>query len=183
LIREILLYLNFSDLNVLKVNEDLFWRLKILQDLPDLDLDLIVQFLSYDRKNLRPITINRRRIDNYDVFIVTDELKVFNDARKLHRGQKLNTFMFEHLIELSYLIGIQFSTSNLYKAIYYITIFTRETIPADMKFFIHRVSILINGINKITLSNMIEQHLNMSDTDKISFILNHERFSYMIAHH
>ena len=52
-----------------------------------------------------------------------------------------------------------------------------------MKFFIHRVSILINGINKITLSNMIEQHLNMSDTDKISFILNHERFSYMIAHH
>src|SRR5436189_4560101 len=75
LIREILLYLEYQDLDVLEVKEDLFWRLKITIDFPDADLDLILQFLSFNRpfncpfksKNTRPINITRKRMKDYDL--------------------------------------------------------------------------------------------------------------------
>ena len=207
LIREILLYLNYPELVVLEVSEDLFWRLKITRDFPNFDLDLILYFLSYDRpfcslpgeqkgpfksKNLRNISTIVRKGRGYEIFIINDDPKYYDDLSEESpvspKGRIIETYSMEELIQFSYLIGIKFPIINLYKAIYYYIDYFKNRyghnqytrrIPSDKDLFIHQIYI-INNINKITLSNMIKRHLSMSDTDRIAFGLQQERFSYMI---
>src|SRR5204863_9775904 len=179
LIREILLYLKFQDLVLLQVSEDLFWRLKIDRDYPRCDLDLIVQFLLYKTKNLKPITTIRRNEKDHDVIIVNDDSEYFNKIPKnsVHfpRGQKLETVDLDIMTRISYFIGIQLLSINLYKSIYF-CLMKRLTVFSDVGYFIHRINIFMN-ISKNALIGMIRQQLQMSINDKISLGLKHERFA------
>ena len=191
LIREILLYLEYQDLDVLGVNEDLFWRLKISEDLPNIDLDFIIKFLSLKRKNPKPITIERRQVNNTNLVIITDNMKykerVYgNQDILISIGGSPNDFRWEKLDQISYLVGIQFSTINIYKAIYYhftqpsITFKSLFSIPAEINFFLLTISSSMTFSSKSDYSDMIRQYLRMGVHDKIIFSISVGRFAYLL---
>ena len=190
LIREILLYLPYSTLNVLEVNEDLFWRLKIIRDLPSIDLDFIIKFLSLKSKNPMPIIIERRQINNTNLVIITDSpsyiKKAFRKESSAPRGKSLKSFSWEELDKISYLIGIKLPTMNIYQAIYHhFTLFPRNSrqplpIPSDKDFFLHAISRSIIFTYTGYFSDMIKLHLKMDINDKLLLAVSSGRFSYLI---